>query len=350
MKKTKGIVMRTSTNVSVIFTEKGDYIEIPTPKEPPLVGQTIELPVKLQRLPLFHNSWVKYSTAAVLLLVFSITSFYLLFLPNMAVASVALDINKGVEFSINKDGRVINVRDVYGGSSLVEGLSIQGLDVYQAVNLIVEKAKNQGTLNDTNNLVLASVVPMNQWGNQLIDVGKLRNAIRDDMIRRNQSGSVFVGQTNQKIQQEAQQQGMTVNSYLIYVRCQEKGITVQPDTFRNDVQKALLNANVSISSLFPEDSLEVTAQNGKGNSSDTKKESKVQNGPQPKPPSDMGSPSGSTPGMNSSAPSHSPVKQPMQGISPDMNKSSSNLVSPGSMPKSSSPQQPMAPSNGGMGH
>ncbi|MDR3586243.1 MAG: anti-sigma factor domain-containing protein [Desulfosporosinus sp.] len=262
MEKTKGIVMRTSTKLTVIFTEKGDYIEIPTPKEPPLVGQTIEVTVKPQRLPLFHNSWLKYSTAAILLLVFSITSFYSFSLPNMAVASVALDINKGVEFSINKEGKVINVRDVNGGSNLVKGLSIKGLDVYQAVDLIVEKANNKGTLNETKNLVLASVVPMNQWGNQLIDTGKLRNAIRDEMIRRKQSGSVFVSQTNQKIQMEAKLQRMTVNSYLIYARCKDKGITVQPDALRNDVQKALLDANVSLSSLFPEESFEVRAQKG----------------------------------------------------------------------------------------
>jgi len=348
MEKTKGIVMRTSTKVTVIFTQKGDYIEIPTPKELPLIGQTIELAVKPQRLPLFHNSWLKYSTAAVLLLVFSITSFYLLFLPNMAVASVALDINKSVELLINKDGKVINVRDVNGGLSLVEGSSIKGLDIYQAVNIIAEKAKNTGALNETKNLVLASVVLMNQWGNQSIDTGKLRNAIRDEMIRRNQSGSVFVGQTNRNIQQAAKQQGMTVNSYLIYARCKEKGITIQSDTLRKDVQKALLDANVSLSSLFPEEGLEVRAQNGKGNSTDTKKDSMVQNGPQAMPPSGMGPSSDSMPssGMNPSAPSHPPVNHPMQGISPSMNRSSFGPVSPGN----SSPQLPMTPSSGGMSH
>jgi len=43
MEKTKGIVMRTSSKVTVIFTKKGDFLEIPTPKEPPVVGQTIEV-------------------------------------------------------------------------------------------------------------------------------------------------------------------------------------------------------------------------------------------------------------------------------------------------------------------
>ena len=104
------------------------------------------------------------------------------------------------------------------------------------------------------------------------------------------------------------------------------------------MQKALSDANVSLSSFFPEESLEVS-------------KSKVQSGPKIEPPSAMGSSFGSMPsnGMNPSAPSHSPVKQPMQGTSPGMNRSSSGSVSPGSMPKSSSQEQPMTPSSGGMG-
>ncbi|MCO5385399.1 MAG: anti-sigma factor domain-containing protein [Desulfosporosinus sp.] len=238
MGKIKGIVMRTSPKLTVIFTEKGDFLEISTPAETIKVGQTIEVDLKPQRLSSCHNSWLKYSTtAAVLLLIFSITAFYLLFIPNMAVASVALDINKGIELLVNNQGKVIKVRDVNGASTLLEGISIEGLDVYQTVNLIVENAHNKGIFNETQNLVFASVVPINKWGNHLIDTEILRNMIRNEMLRRNLSGNVVVGQTNQIIQQKAQQQRMTVNGYLVYDRCEEKGIAVQPETLRNDVQK-----------------------------------------------------------------------------------------------------------------
>lgn len=359
MEKTKGIVMRTSSKVTVIFTKKGDFLEIPTPKEPPVVGQTIEVDLNPKRLSVFHNSALKYATAAaVLLLVLSISVFSLLFIPNMAVASVALDINKGIELLINKEGKVIKVQDVNGGSSIVDGISIKGLDVYQAVDLIMENANNKGTLNETQNLVLASVVPVNKWGTQIIDTEKLRNSIRDEMTSRNLSGSVVVGQTNQKIRQEAKQQGMTVNSYLIYDRCEEKGIAVQPDTLRNDAQKALVDANVSVATLFPEESFEVRAQNWKGNSTDSNKDT-VQNGPEYKHPSNMESntenhsytdrsesqnwSSGSSSG-NWSAPKASsspPVNQPSQGTSSDWSKPSSGQVSPDNkMPESSKPQQP----------
>ncbi|WP_298198451.1 anti-sigma factor domain-containing protein [Desulfosporosinus sp.] len=364
MEKTKGIVMRTSPKFTVIFTDKGDFLEISTPKEPPKVGQTIDVIIKPQRIPSFHNSWLKYSTTAAVLLFVFITAFYLLYIPNMAVASVALDINKGIELLVNNQGKVIKVRDINGASSLLEGISIKGLDVYQTVNLIVENANNKGMLNETQNLVLASVVPVNRWGNQMIDTEILRNTIRDEMIRRNLSGSVVVGQTNQKIQQEAQLQGMTVNSYLIYDRCEEKGITVQPDTLRNDVQKALVDANVSVSSLFPEESLEVRAQNWKDNSADTKPEPNVQKDPEHNQPSDMESKttenhsytdrsenqSQSSAGgtsSNKSEPndsSHSAVNQPPPETSHDSTKPSSDQISPDhSTPESSTPQQPTNP-------
>ncbi len=364
MEKTKGIVMRTSPKVTVIFTKKGDFLEIPTPKEPPVIGQTIEVDLNPRRLLMLHNSALKYvATAAVLLLVLSISVFSLLFIPNMAVASVALDINKGIELLINKEGKVIKVQDVNGGSGIMEGISIKGLDVYQAVDLIMENANNQGTLNETQNLVLASVVPINKWGTQIIDTEKLRNSIRDEMTRRNLSGSVVVGQTNQKIQQEAKQQGMTVNSYLIYDRCEEKGIAVQPDTLRNNAQKALVDAKVSVATLFPEESFEVRAQNWKNDSIDIKEKPTVQNGPETKHPSNMESKttenhdymdrsdiqnwsSGSNP-SNWSAPKSSsspPVNQPSQGTSPNWSQPSSGQVSPDNkIPESSTPQQPANP-------
>ncbi|HWQ42425.1 MAG TPA: anti-sigma factor domain-containing protein [Desulfosporosinus sp.] len=287
MKKTKGLVMRTSPKVTAVFTEGGDFLEIPTPKEPPVVGQTIEVSINPRRLFVFHNSTLKYaSVAAVLFLVLSISVFYL-FIPNMAVASVALDINKGVELLINKDGKVIKVQDVNDGSSIVEGLSIKGLNVYQAVDLILGNANYKGTLNETHNLILASVVPVNKWGAYIIDTEKLRDSIRDEMTRRNMFGSVVVSQANEKIHQEAKQHGMTVNSYLIYDRCEAKGIAIQPDTLRNDAQKALLNAKVSVSNLFPEESFEVRAQDLKDNSTDTMREPNVKESSEYEHPSNM---------------------------------------------------------------
>lgn len=277
MEQTKGIVMRTLNKTTVIYTEKGDFFEIPTPKELPLVGQKIEVDFKPKSLSQFKNLAIKYATAAaVLLLVLSISAFYLLYLPNMAVASVALDINKGIELLINKEGKVIKVQNVNDGSTMLEGLSIKGMDVYHAIDLALENAQNKGTLNKTQNLVFARVVPLNSWGEQIIDTDKLRNTIRDELLRRNLSGIVVVGKADEEIQLEARKHGMTINSYLIYERSQQKGVDIQPDTLRNDLQKALNDAKISVPSLFPEENLEVK-QNRQGNYSDSHSENAPSN-------------------------------------------------------------------------
>jgi len=344
MEKTKGVVMRTSPKVTVIYTSESDFLEIPTPKDSPQVGQTIEVNLNPKRLFMFHNSALKYaSVAAVLFLVLSISVFSLLFIPNMAVASVALNINNnsGIELLLNKNGKVIKEPDTNDGSGILEGISTKGLDIYQTVDLIVENANHNGKLNETQNLVMASVVPINNKINQLIDTDKIRNTLRDAMTRRNLSGSVVVSQASPKIQQEAKQQGMTMNGYLIYTRSENKGIVVQPDTLRNDVQKALMDAHVSATSLFPEESFEVRAQ-GKTPSA---MESPDNHSSMKQNPSSSNTPSN---GMNPNAPSHSPIKQPMQQTSPNLAKPTSSPVSPGNKP---TPQQPMStPYIGIMGH
>lgn len=69
MEKIKGVVMRTSPKVTVIYTVESDFLEIPTPKDSPIVGQTIEVDLNPKRL-IFHNSALKYvAVAAVMLLV-----------------------------------------------------------------------------------------------------------------------------------------------------------------------------------------------------------------------------------------------------------------------------------------
>jgi len=325
MKKIKGLVMRTSPKVTGIFTEEGDFVEIPTPRGSAVVGQTIEVNLKPRRLFAPHNIIFKYaSVAAVLFLVLSISVFYL-FIPNMAVASVSLDINKGVEILINKDGKVIKVQDVNGGLSIVEGLSIKGLDVYQAVDLIIGNANQTGTFNATHNLILASVVPVNRWGTHIIDTQKLRDSIREEMTRGNMFGSVVVSQANHKIQQEAKQQGMTVNGYSIYARCEEQGISVQPDTLRDDAQKALADAKVSVASLYPEESFEVRAQDGKGHSTDidTKREPNVKHGPEYEHPSNMES---------SPTEDHSSTNTPSTGETDHENETTHHTAPPVTQP------------------
>lgn len=263
--------MRTSKKVTAIYTEKGDFIEVPTPKEIPRVGDMIEVDIKNKRLPLYSQSWLKYTaSAAILLLVFSLAAFNILALPNMAVASVSLDMNKGIELLVNKDGKVIEVRDVNGGAYMVEGLSLTGQDPYQAINLIIENAVKSGELEESENLIFVRIVPLSQWFDNNLDKETLKRSIEAEMSRLNVAGNLIVGESNEEVRKEAIEHGMSVNDHIMYERFQENGIVVQPEALRgSDPKQVLSDTNMNISDLFPGECTEIRSsmQSGRTESS-----------------------------------------------------------------------------------
>ncbi|KTE90733.1 hypothetical protein AT727_24005 [Desulfitobacterium hafniense] len=252
MEKTKGIVMRASKKVTAIYTEQGDFIEVPTPKEVPQVGDMIEVEIKRRRLLLHSQSWLKYGTsAAVLFLALSLATFNLLALPNMAVASVSLDINKGIELLVNKDGEIIKVRDIDGGAYMYEGLSLTDQDTYQAIKLIIDNAVKTGDLKESENLIFVRIVPLSKWFRTNLDDEQLKNSIQSEMTRLNISGNLVVGESSKEVRKEAQKHEMSVNDHIMYERFQENGINMQPETLRNgDTQQVLSEANVNVTDLF----------------------------------------------------------------------------------------------------
>lgn len=262
MKKAKGVVMRISGNKTVIYTNEGDFLEIPTPKKKPLVGQAIEVDLAPRRT-FSKSSLLKYAvTAAALVLVLALGLFNPLFGPRVAVAAVELDINQGVELLVNKEGKIVKVHDTGQDSNkFIEGLELKGLDIYEAVQLILKNGGTKGVLGKEQNLVMVSVVPMDGRGAKVVDPKKLRGVVREEMLNQNIYGVVMVGQVNEETKRKAKSLGMTVNNYLVYERCRQDGLDIKADVFRGgDVQAALAKADVPLPKLFPEEYFEVKEQ------------------------------------------------------------------------------------------
>jgi len=262
MKKVKGVVMRVSGSKTVVYTREGDFLEIPTPKDRPPVGRTIEVTLPSQR-PWLKHFLLKYAAAAAVLILAVVMGVVNPLLgPGAAVASVALDINYGVELLVNKEGKVIKARDVSKESDyMVDGPGLKGQDIYQAVELIMDDAGKKGVWGKDENLVLVSVVPLNKRGVNVVDEARLRSVVREEMISKNIYGVVMVSQADKETKQRAENLGISVNSYMVYERCQQDGLNVQADIFRGgDIQKALAGANTSVTGLFPEKSFEVRKQ------------------------------------------------------------------------------------------
>jgi len=262
MKKTTGIVMKTSKKATILYTESGDYIEIKTPKATPALGQVLEIELPTPK-PLRHR-FIKFaSVAAILLLALSLSVFNLVSGPTTAVAAVVMDMDTSMELVIDRDAKVLKVIDLTQGSGNPSNLQLQGVDIYTAVDLIIDKANRQGVFNQANRLILTSIIPMDNQPVDVIDQTKLRKSIERHMLEENISANMMVSQTDENTRKAAQSLGMSVNHYQIYKRIQEKGLIINADGSNSkDTLHMLAEANTTLISLFPKESMAISPQNG----------------------------------------------------------------------------------------
>lgn len=259
MKQSKAVVMKVAGKKTIVYTKKGDFLEIPTPKDPPRVGQVIEVSPKPARFPLKQSLYRYTAVAAILVLVLALGILNPLLGPNVAVANVSLEINSGLELYVDKDTKIIQVAGASGPlEGILEDLKLEGLDLYQAVNLILKEARAKNVLLEDNNFVLASVIPIDDKGQKTVDETKLRDTIREAMVSKNISGVVMVEKTDQATKRKAEQMGLSVNRYLVYEHCQRDGVQIHADELRQgDLQQVLTKKNVSLPNHFPDDYFEV---------------------------------------------------------------------------------------------
>ncbi|HBV85541.1 MAG TPA: hypothetical protein DEF42_02510 [Desulfosporosinus sp.] len=260
MKKTTGIVMKISKKVTILYTESGDYLEIKTPKATPTLGQVLDIELPVHK-PLSHRLLKFGSIAAILLLALSLSVFNLVSGANNAVAAVVLDTDSSMELLIDRNAKVLKVIDETQESP--SNLQLQGMDIYTAIDLIIDKANEHGVFNQANTLVLTSVIPIGDQPVDVIDQTKLRESIERHMLEENISANMMVSRTDEDTRKAAQSLGMSVNQYQIYKRIQEKGLIVTADGSNpKDALHMLAEANTTLTTLFPTESMAIFHQGG----------------------------------------------------------------------------------------
>ncbi|BAE86304.1 anti-sigma factor domain-containing protein [Desulfitobacterium hafniense] len=260
MKKVKGIVMKTSKMTSIVYTSSGDYLKVKTPKPSPLVGQVIE--VEVQSSKSFSRGFIKYgSIAAAMVLALTLSLFNIFSVPKAAVASIIMDLDTSMEIQVDKDAKILGVNESNQGSKgTPSDLNLEGIDIYKAVELIIDKANTEGAF-EQKNLILTSIVPIDSKYEGIIDEDRLRNSIESYMLENDISADMMVIEINEETLQQARKSGMSVNHYQVYKRIQEQGLTTSPSlSDSNDALHMMSEANTTLESLFPHESMTITPQ------------------------------------------------------------------------------------------
>ncbi|SHK27690.1 anti-sigma factor domain-containing protein [Desulforamulus aeronauticus] len=212
----KGILLQLKGPFGVVMTADGRFVRVLVTTKDCTPGQEVEgreltLPSLKQGL----------AVASVLLIL--ITGLWANFMINPAVAYVALDINPSLELAVNDTGVVIGAKGLdQDGRDLLAQVHPKKLEIYRAVELLVEGAAHSHYLNDRNNVVLTTVTSLKENA-VVIDEEKLQMAVKKKAEELTAPVKVVSQQATIKEHKEADNRGLSVGRYLIYQGSSGKG-------------------------------------------------------------------------------------------------------------------------------
>lgn len=153
----KGSILELKGNHAVVMTDVCDFVLV---KRQP--GMFVSQQVKFQKSDIYipRKRYVKYIAlaASVLFLVFSYAFYYQFFAPSTIYAYIDVDINHSMEFAIDKNAQVLNIKPLNKDAQIfLKNLKLVGLPVKQAITEVVNESKQLGFLKpNKKNAVLIS--------------------------------------------------------------------------------------------------------------------------------------------------------------------------------------------------
>lgn len=262
---TKALVIKvdTESGIMVVFTEDRQFKQLPLPAWSLGSGTTIEIgdpSTEKWTKKFFRKKSVWVASVAAILLITSISLFY-----NTGVFAAAtyvnLDMKSSVQLVVDKNGVVQEVLALNseGNKLMTHKLNLKNMDVYTAVQQIVNKSMELGYLSRSEeNLVMTNITT----GKDLmtvVDEKQLRTVINQELSVQHYPGYVVVNQSNLRQWENAQKLGYTINQFMIFERAEEIGIQInQEDLKKENIPDFIKESHMSVPSLFPESSSKVT--------------------------------------------------------------------------------------------
>jgi len=228
MGQNKGLITKIKENYCIVVTKEGEFKKVPLPRQPVRVGQEIT----------FHeggflHKWAKYSllVASLLMVALGINLFNQ---PAVAPAAyVSLDINPSIELAVDKEQKVISTKAFNeDGKQLLTNLRLEQLDLYQAMEKILEEAIAENYVKNTGKNIILSAVYPTEPDLKVVDETKIQNVINSALDQGRFPGEVVVYHVDDKIRREAAQLQITMGKAVIYEYAKNSGNQVTVDDLK----------------------------------------------------------------------------------------------------------------------
>ena len=268
--------MKITESCIVVLCENGKFLNFPHQPVMPRLGDNI--PIDLLQKAGQHQriSWLmkkKWIFAASILLLVS-AAFFLksVYGPVQSVALVAIDINPSMELIINKKGNVEKVNLINEDARLmISEQELQGREFYQATQLIIAKAEEQGYLDQETEKKQIWVSVVN-FGNEDFQIEPQKMNTSDKKYE------LELHTANEQQVKKAKEASLTINKLVVYEQAKEKGLDLDIEQLRTDsIASTLKSVGVDSAQLFEQKPESTSSnvdkqQNGK---SDPKKDNPI---------------------------------------------------------------------------
>ncbi|MBE3555060.1 MAG: hypothetical protein IMW85_08770 [Thermicanus sp.] len=232
MKKGKGIVLKLEQDGMILLGQDGGFYRRPLPHPLPLLGEELEYEIEEELAPLNEGIAGKrglpgirrfplrrLAVAVLLLLIFAGSLFFRPITPEAAYV-VALDINPNLELYVDRQDRVQKVIAYDEETNrFLEGLTLKGTNITEAVGEITAKAKAKGYLQKPDARVVATVVPLKSE----VKKEEILTKIGEVLTAGEENGKVILTSADPKNLDEAHKKDLPVYKYAVLQYLEKSG-------------------------------------------------------------------------------------------------------------------------------
>lgn len=232
----KGIVLEKKDGHAVLVDKQGKFHKVKDKKDI-IVGAEYEKATFLRL-----NKGLVFKLSALMIVgTLGLFGYNAYALPN---AYVSLDINPSVELATNSFGTVIDVNPLNeDGEKISEGLTLEGQKVEDALQTLIEEAKNEGYLDENLDNAVAVTVSTDDEAKGEEILQSAEETVKSELENQNIENAEIIAQNiNTERHKEAERLGISPGKMLLIEKLKAADLEVDADEYANKPVREIMKA------------------------------------------------------------------------------------------------------------
>jgi len=219
------MVVEVNRKNCIVLTPDGEYRRVALAKgQRPRLGQEIQLPER-KSLP-----YLKQLIAAAAIFVVVCAGLLWYGGAPTAAAYLTIDINPSIELAVSNEGKVISARAIDDdGEKLLNKLRLNGLELPEAVKLVIAQAVKDTYIQGSSNNVIMATFTVEPGAEPPVGLDTVYEAIRSEVDSSGVDSDIIIEPVEPQLRREATSTGISTGRYLLLNKAQHNGVQLSLD-------------------------------------------------------------------------------------------------------------------------